>query len=69
MVLFPRDRERRSGNSRYIAVGRPDQEGRFKVRALPPGDYFAVALDYVEAGAWTDPDFSNPSSGMRSASR
>jgi hypothetical protein len=57
VVLFPRDRDRRTGNSRYIAVGRPDQEGRFKIRTLPPGDFYAVALAYVEAGAWTDPDF------------
>jgi hypothetical protein len=57
VVLFPRDRERRTGNSRYVAVGRPDQEGRFKVRSLPAGEYYAVALEYVETGAWTDPDF------------
>jgi hypothetical protein len=57
VVLFPRDRERRTGNSRYVSVGRPDQDGRFKVRALPAGDYYAVALDYIESGAWTDPDF------------
>ena len=57
VVLFPRDRERRTGTSRYIAVGRPDQQGRFKVRSLPAGDYYAVALDYVESGAWTDADF------------
>ena len=69
VVLFPRDRERRTGTSRYIAVGRPDQQGRFKVRSLPAGDYYAVALDYVESGAWTDADSWSPFKGMPSASR
>jgi hypothetical protein len=25
-------------------MGRPDQEGRFRVRGLPPADYFAAAV-------------------------
>lgn len=56
-VIFAQDRELWAGMSRYIAIGRPDQEGRFRVRDLPPGDYYAVAVEYVEPGAWTDPDF------------
>lgn len=56
-VIFPQDRELWRGISRYVAVGRPDQEGRFRVRNLPPGDYYAVAVEYVEPGAWMDPDF------------
>jgi len=23
---------------------------------MPPGGYYAAAVDYVEAGAWSDPD-------------
>jgi carboxypeptidase family protein len=42
--------------TRWVAGARPDQEGRFKVRNMPAGSYYAVALDYVEAGAWGDPD-------------
>jgi protocatechuate 3,4-dioxygenase beta subunit len=42
--------------SRWVAGGRPDQEGQFKIRNLPPGSYYAAAVDYVEAGAWSDPD-------------
>lgn len=56
-VIFPQDRELWTGPSRYIAVGRPDQEGRFRVRSLPAGDYHVVAVEYVEPGGWTDPDF------------
>jgi hypothetical protein len=36
---------------------RPDQDGRFKVRSLPPGSYYAIAVDYAEPGESNDPDF------------
>jgi protocatechuate 3,4-dioxygenase beta subunit len=42
--------------SRWVAGARPDQDGRFKISNMPPGSYYAVALDYIEAGAWGDPD-------------
>jgi hypothetical protein len=40
-----------------VSVGRPDQDGRYKVRNLPPADYLAIALDYVQQGEWGDPAF------------
>jgi Carboxypeptidase regulatory-like domain len=57
VIFFPRDRARWQPPSRYIATARPDQDGRFKLRTLPPADYQAVAVEYVENGQWTDPDF------------
>jgi hypothetical protein len=42
--------------SRWISGARPDQEGRFKVRNMPAGSYYAAAVDYLEAGAWSDPE-------------
>ena len=27
------------------------------MKGLPPGDYLAVALDYVEDGSWNDPEY------------
>ena len=57
IVVFARDSARWTLGSRYFGNGRPDQDGRFKVRNLPPGDYYAIALDYVEPGAGTDPEF------------
>ena len=35
----------------------PDQDGRFKIRALPPGRYYAIALDYVDPNDSGDPEF------------
>ena len=28
----------------------------FKISNMPPGSYYVVALDYVESGAWGDPE-------------
>jgi hypothetical protein len=36
---------------------RPDQQGRYQIQGLPPGDYLAVAVDYVEDGAWNEPEY------------
>jgi hypothetical protein len=56
VVVFARDRERLGPGSRYLRSGRPDQDGRFKVTALPAGSYYAIALDYIEVGDATDPE-------------
>ncbi|PYR93467.1 MAG: hypothetical protein DMF84_08645 [Acidobacteria bacterium] len=43
--------------NRWMTSARPDQDGRFKVSSLPPGGYYAIAVDYVAAGEWSDPDW------------
>jgi len=57
VVLFARDPARWAPPSRHVRVSRPDQEGRFKIGGLPPGEYLAVAVDYVEPGEANDPEF------------
>ena len=57
VVVFAKEPARWAFGSRYFGGGRPDQDGRFKVRNLPPGDYYAIALGYVETGTGTDPEF------------
>jgi len=60
VVVFPHDREKwnlTSVGMRYLKTGRPDQDGRFKVSGLPPGDYYAVALDYVDSSEWTETEY------------
>lgn len=42
--------------SRWVTGARPDQDGRFKISNMPPGTYYVVALDYIESGAWGDPE-------------
>jgi hypothetical protein len=42
--------------TRWVAGGRPDQDGRFKIQNLPAGRYYAAAVEYLPQGEWNDPD-------------
>ncbi len=57
LVIFAADNKRWKPNGRYLRTARPDQEGRFKVSGLPPSEYNIIAIDKLETGQWTDPDF------------
>jgi protocatechuate 3,4-dioxygenase beta subunit len=58
VVIFPNDSSRWSFQSRYVRTARVDQEGRFKLRNLPPHDeYRIVAVRDLEEGRWSDPEF------------
>lgn len=57
IIVFAQDRARWTPGSRYLRTGRPDQHGRYKVSGLPEGDYYAVALEYVDQDDLNDPDF------------
>ncbi len=43
--------------TRYIRTARPDQNGGFRIRALPPGRYLAAAVEQLEQGREWDPEF------------
>ena len=57
LIVFAQDRDRWAPGSRYVRTGRPDQDGRFKITGLPAGQYYVIAVDYVEPGDATDPEF------------
>jgi len=58
VVVFTQDRTRwLAPFNRYMAIGRPGDDSRFKVTNLPPGRYYAIALDGADASQWLDPDF------------
>jgi len=63
VIVFPQDREKWTGNSRYMRTARPDQDGRFKVNGLPPGEYRVIALDYLDQNEWNSPEYLD---GLRS---
>jgi len=44
-------------SSRQIATTRPDQTGMFKIRNLPAGEYYVVAVDPSEPGEWFEPTY------------
>jgi protocatechuate 3,4-dioxygenase beta subunit len=57
VLVFDADQEKWFENSRRVRAARPDQDGQWRLRGLPTGEYLAIALDYVEDGAWHDPEF------------
>ena len=56
VVLFPEDERQWTPFSRSIATGRPDQQGRFTIRNLPPARYLAVAVESLETGEERNPE-------------
>jgi hypothetical protein len=57
VVLYGEDASSWRVFSRRVQLARPDQEGRFQAKDLPPGHYLAVALESIEDGQQTDPEF------------
>lgn len=57
VVVFPANRERWSYQSRYVRTLRPDTNGRFSLKNLPPDDYLIIAVQNLEQGQGSDPEF------------
>ncbi len=57
VIVFADEAEKWYEGSRYAQSARPDQQGRYQIKGLPPGEYLAVALDYVQEGIWNDPEY------------
>jgi hypothetical protein len=58
IVIFPGDSARWTFQSRYLRTARVDQDGRFRLRNMPPhDDYRIVAVRELEEGRWSDPEF------------
>ncbi len=41
--------------TRQIMTARPDQTGKYRIRGLPSGQYYMVAVDPAEQGEWFNP--------------
>ena len=58
VVVFPQDDQKWTlPQNRWMASARPDQEGQFRFSNLPPGQYYAIAVEYVAQGEWQDPEW------------
>ena len=53
-VAFAEDVNRWTPRSLSVTAARPDQQGRFTMRGLPPGRYLIAAVDYLEPGQERD---------------
>jgi protocatechuate 3,4-dioxygenase beta subunit len=57
VVVFSEDAEKWTAPmTRYVTFTRPNQQGRYRVTSLPPGSYYAIAVDYIAQGDWNDPE-------------
>jgi hypothetical protein len=58
VVIFPANRELWTYASRYLRTARPDTNGKYSVRSLPPSeDYLIIAVRNLEQGQGADPEF------------
>jgi len=57
VILHPAEEKEGMAATRYIRTARPDQNGGFRLRALPPGRYLAAAVEQLEQGREWDPEF------------
>jgi hypothetical protein len=58
VVVFPEDAKKWTYPSRHVRMVRTDDQGAFRVNGLPGDErYLAIALDFLEEGEWTDPEF------------
>ena len=57
VLVYPTDRSQRDPQSRRVLIRRVDRDRKFRMRGLPPGDYFAIAVPYVWQGEWLDLEF------------
>jgi hypothetical protein len=57
VLLFPVDSSKWLEAAGALRSARPDQSGRLRFESVRPGDYLAVALEFVQQWQVNDPDF------------
>ena len=57
VLAFPQDESLWRPQARQIMTTRPDQNGKYQLRGLPPGRYYLVAVDPAEQGEWFEPAY------------
>jgi hypothetical protein len=57
VLAFPTDSGLWRPQARQIMTTRPDQNAKYQLRGLPPGEYFVAAVDPAEQGEWFEPAF------------
>jgi protocatechuate 3,4-dioxygenase beta subunit len=57
ILAFPTDAALWRPQARQIMTTRPDQNGKFQLRGLPPGDYFLAPVDPEVPGEWFESAF------------
>ena len=57
LVVFAEDADKWTlPATRWVTAARPDQGGRVRIKAMPAGPYYAIAVDYLPQGEWNNPE-------------
>jgi hypothetical protein len=57
VLVFGADDTKWTFWSRYVTLLRPNQQGAFVAKGLPPGQYYAIPVGALTGGEWQDPDY------------
>ena len=57
VIAFSIETQYWRAQSRRISTSRTGQTGEYRIRGLPAGDYYVLAVDDVQQGEWFDPAF------------
>jgi hypothetical protein len=57
VLAFPTDGSLWRPQGRHIMTARPDQTGKYRIRGLPPGEYYLATVDPSEQGEWFEPAY------------
>ena len=69
VVVFADEPAKWTGLSRFVKTARIGEDGRFSINGLPPHQrYIAIAIDYVEQGEATNPEFLQRAKGVANTS-
>jgi len=56
VVVFPEDERQWTARSRFVKAALSGIDGAYSIGSLVPGKYLGCALDWLDEGAWLDPD-------------
>jgi hypothetical protein len=59
VVFLPSENPPGVNTTRFVHTARPDQQGRYQAKGLPPGNYIAAAFESLSRDGHYDPDFQN----------
>ena len=57
VVFLPREEKPNVNPTRFVQTARPDQQGRYQIKDLPPGQYVAAAIESLNRDGHYDPAF------------
>ena len=57
VIVFSEDPQRWGYATRYVRAARPNQDGRYTLRGMPPHNYYVIAVKDLEPGQQQDPEF------------